>query len=72
MKGEKEPVCPCGPRPARAPPPGGAPVRRRTKVVDFEPRTAAKMAAFRDFEMSVGGHVGYLSTHILDVYSRFG
>ena len=71
MKEEKNQFAHAG-RAGQAPPPGGAAVRRRTKVVDFEPRTAAKITSFRDFEMSVREHVGYLSTHILDVYSRFG
>ena len=58
--------------PARRPlreerPSGGGP-----KSLTLNRATAPKITSFRDFEMSVREHVGYLSMHILDVYSRFG
>ena len=41
MKEEKNQFAHAG-RAGQAPPPGGAPVRRRTKVVDFEPSNRAQ------------------------------
>jgi len=72
MEEEKNQFVHAGPaRPGRprweARPSGGGP-----KSLTLNRATAAKIASFRDFEMSVREHVGYLSTHILDVYSRFG